>query len=1178
MPHKYKKMKKLIITLLLLSIPLFSQKEAYNWYFGTGSGITFNTPDGIPKAIKTKGNGILACSSISDSLGNLLFYTNAGYIYYPNNTNVDTNFIISSFHSSMHVTRISIIVRKPNSNYYFIFYLDGVPSNLYQTTIDMSLNNGKGKVVEKNKIIGTNYSPNKITATYHSNGKDILLIVHGVGDNCWTVFKITELGVFNLNSTCLGRDGSQIPNDNNLNKELWAYYYDSAIKISPDGKKIVIACHRTDYSYTFYDGWFEICDFDNTTGKLSNPITIDVKFDRIEFKNAPYRGVEFSPDSKKLYIFSRQYDLTYKNKDEIIASEYKFIRNSPEINFSSTPDKNYYQLGPDGKIYIIGFGIINVINNPNEAKNYCNVKYPSDSIYLALPSRPNDNVPIEILHLPQFISSWFKFEIKATNNSKVCEGDRLELYATDRLNANYTWNGPNGFSSNEQDPIIDNTNLSMCGWYYVTASRRHDEISSDSTFVEVVQKPDFRITPSDSVAMCRYGSVILTINKPRDDYKYFWSTSDTTAEISVNQEGKYYIIVADSNGCTQSDSVKVYIKDIKPEIEIIGNNPACDGDTVILKTTQEYEKYDWSSGDTTREIITTKTMYCTVSVIDSMGCAGTSDEVIVIFNSTPKTILKGIDRVCLGAEERYFINSVNKQSVLWEVSGGKQISNSGTDTITVKWDKPGQGKVVVKQISSNGCIGKDSIEVYVVDDVKPEILPKKTIICGNGNLTLSTLEKYAGYEWSTGETTEQITVSTTGEYWVLVKDIAGCEGSDTVQVTQANEPQPNITGNLFLCDGETTVLSVSDTYESYLWNTGETTKSITVSIPGTYSVEVTDSNGCKGSASIEVKMIDIEISGLNDLDFGRIGIGFSSEKNLILKNLTNEPVTINRIYSKAGVNAFDLTTNPALPLTLAENGNIEIDIDFEPKDLQEFVDSIIVEITEPCELNLTSELRGIGTAKMLVWLPHLYYPVDTNICIPITAKLISNNPLNIETQFNTTISYEMSAFYPNIPFQKVGDEIHVKLENQELNISTSNKVIGEICGGVMLANQRTTDLLIKEFTTINPYLDIETQNGSLTIDGCVIDLSRIKIFEPFNIVMMPNPASDEITLQIKSHDASLCKIIFYNSLGMEVKNININLISGMNELKIDVNDLSGGVYIIVINDGAEVRKQMFIKE
>jgi hypothetical protein len=47
---------------------------------------------------------------------------------------------------------------------------------------------------------------------------------------------------------------------------------------------------------------------------------------------------------------------------------------------------------------------------------------------------------------------------------------------------------------------------------------------------------------------------------------------------------------------------------------------------------------------------------------------------------------------------------------------------------------------------------------------------------------------------------------------------------------------------------------------------------------------------------------------------------------------------------------------------------------------------------------------------------------------------------------------------------------------------------------------------------------------------------------------------------------------------MEVKNININLISGMNELKIDVNDLSGGVYIIVINDGAEVRKQMFIKE
>jgi hypothetical protein len=158
----------------------------------------------------------------------------------------------------------------------------------------------------------------------------------------------------------------------------------------------------------------------------------------------------------------------------------------------------------------------------------------------------------------------------------------------------------------------------------------------------------------------------------------------------------------------------------------------------------------------------------------------------------------------------------------------------------------------------------------------------------------------------------------------------------------------------------------------------------------------------------------------------------------------------------------------------------------------------------------------------------------------------------------------MSAFYPHIPFQKVGNEIQINLQNQELKIGTENKVIGEICGGVMLANQRTTDLIIKEFTTINPYLDIETQNGSLTIDGCIIDLSRINIFDPLNIMMMPNPASEEITLQIKSPDASLCKIVFYNYVGMEMLSKEQSLNNGMNEMKIGTQELTNGLYAIRI--------------
>ena len=81
-----------------------------------------------------------------------------------------------------------------------------------------------------------------------------------------------------------------------------------------------------------------------------------------------------------------------------------------------------------------------------------------------------------------------------------------------------------------------------------------------------------------------------------------------------------------------------------------------------------------------------------------------------------------------------------------------------------------------------------------------------------------------------------------------------------------------------------------------------------------------------------------------------------------------------------------------------------------------------------------------------------------------------------------------------------------------------------------------------------------------------------------DIGIYPIPASEEINLQIKSAEESNCKIIIYNTLGMEVKNININLNSGINGLNLNVSDFSSGVYFVVVNDGKEVRKQMFIKE
>jgi photosystem II stability/assembly factor-like uncharacterized protein len=80
------------------------------------------------------------------------------------------------------------------------------------------------------------------------------------------------------------------------------------------------------------------------------------------------------------------------------------------------------------------------------------------------------------------------------------------------------------------------------------------------------------------------------------------------------------------------------------------------------------------------------------------------------------------------------------------------------------------------------------------------------------------------------------------------------------------------------------------------------------------------------------------------------------------------------------------------------------------------------------------------------------------------------------------------------------------------------------------------------------------------------------------LLISPNPVSNKITVKINSKIYIQSKIEIYNLLGIKQKKIDYELISGENSITFDVSDLSSGVYFVVVNDGKEVRKQMFIKE
>jgi hypothetical protein len=114
---------------------------------------------------------------------------------------------------------------------------------------------------------------------------------------------------------------------------------------------------------------------------------------------------------------------------------------------------------------------------------------------------------------------------------------------------------------------------------------------------------------------------------------------------------------------------------------------------------------------------------------------------------------------------------------------------------------------------------------------------------------------FRSYLWSTGDSTRMLQVTTSGSYWCTMRDAGGTPvQSDTVVLNVRPQLQPLLAwkGDLSICHGDTLLLSTTVPYTSYRWSTGLIAPVLAVTQPGTFSVTVTDSMGCSGSATVVV--------------------------------------------------------------------------------------------------------------------------------------------------------------------------------------------------------------------------------------------------------------------------------------------------------------------------------------
>jgi len=365
----------IIVFLLMMIIAGTAGAENYGniWEFGNHAGINFNSC--IPVAITNGANtGFEGCSSICDSTGQLLFYTNSETVWNRNNVAMPNGNLVASGSTLSQV----IIIPKPLSvsQYYIVttqIQASGSLSLRYHV-IDMTLNGGMGGVSSSNNVLTTTIVTEQVAATHHRNDTDIWLMAHEYGTNNFLAYQITPSGI-STTPVISSVGPAHVACTSNFNAR-------GEIKFSPDGTKIVFNGNGT--GTIIASNILTLFDFDDSTGVVSNPL--DLPFSRGEF------GLSFSDDNSKLYgttwkafnfspsdyNYIYQFDLSSGNPATIIAS--KVILDS--VSSAASLPYGSCKLAPDGKIYVAihGSHYLGVIHSPDLAGASCN--YMANGFYL----------------------------------------------------------------------------------------------------------------------------------------------------------------------------------------------------------------------------------------------------------------------------------------------------------------------------------------------------------------------------------------------------------------------------------------------------------------------------------------------------------------------------------------------------------------------------------------------------------------------------------------------------------------------------------------------------------------------------------------------------------------------------------------------------------------------------
>jgi gliding motility-associated-like protein len=686
---------------LLFTFYSFCQGEANKWYFGYGAGIDFNS--GQPVAIKnSKSDTWEGCASIADPSGNLLFYTDGSTVWDRNNDTMPNGKDLKGSSSS---TQSAVIIQKPGSTTtYYIFTCDafGDANGLQYSEVDMTKRNGLGDISLINKnIMLFPHSCEKITGIRHCNNKDIWVVSHDLDTNVFRTFLVSNQGV--SLTPVLSKAGSILYKSNGD--------FAGQLKAYSGGRKLAMA---------MIQGTLELYNFDNVTGKVSNPIVFDQT--RI---NGIY-GTEFSPDGTKLYASSYVFPSKLFQFD-LCAGDSLAIANSG-IEIGTTTAKNYggsLQVAPDNKIYFSKWtpeGVLDsvkhlgIIENPNLRFPGCNyidkgffIGYGTSYTGIGLPNF----VPYNLAQEPP----------KFTYSTTCLEGIFTAPVVTkcnQKTPISTTWNfGDTASVSNTSTLPNPKHTFTKKGTYKVQLILGY--ACGNDTVVETVTISMPTANAGKDTTIIVGGTASVTA---QGGVSYVWDNGNNNQTLSVSptKTTTYCVTMKDGNNCTDTDCILVTVKEPAPDTTCKSVKFTFSKDTTItLGATIQLkasggEQYVWNTKDTTASLNVKpllKSIYC----VKATALKKCSDSTCITVDVIPPVIEPPKpDTTCKSAKFSYSSNQtimLGDSLALFASGGGKYLWKTKDTTASIKISPQESADFCVVVTSPKACVDSACIHVQV---------------------------------------------------------------------------------------------------------------------------------------------------------------------------------------------------------------------------------------------------------------------------------------------------------------------------------------------------------------------------------------------------------------------------------------------------------------------------------